>query len=150
MADNTPTTEEEFLIPEGKIIMSETDLKGYITKVNDVFCEMSGYTEDELLGKPHSIIRHPEVPGGIFADMWKTIQSGRGWSQIVKNRRKDGKFYWLRANVGPIQDDDGNITGYISHRMRCDGLEKQITEDLYKDVADGFLAIEGGIISVPD
>lgn len=142
--------EEEFIIPEGKIIISETDLKGVITMVNDVFCEMSGYTEEELMGQPHSIIRHPDVPAGVFADMWKTIKSGRGWSQIVKNRRKDGQFYWLRANVGPIKDNDGNITGYISHRMRCDGLEKQITEDLYKDVAEGFLTIKGGVISVPE
>ncbi len=150
MQENPPVTENEFIIPEGKVIMSETDLKGIITKVNDVFCEMSGYTEEELIGQPHSIIRHPDVPGGVFKDMWETIQAGRGWSQIVKNRRKNGDYYWLRANVGPITDDDGNITGYISHRMRCDGVEKDITLELYRDVADGFLTIKNGEIGVPE
>ena len=143
-------TDNEFIVPEGMVIMSETDLHGTITKVNDAFTHCSDYSAEELIGQPHSILRHPDVPAGVFADMWETIQAGNAWSQIVKNRRKDGGYYWLRANVGPIKDDAGNITGYISHRMRCQGLEKDITLELYQDVADGFLAIKGGVIGVPD
>lgn len=150
MRDNGPVTDNEFIVPEGMIIMSETDLVGNITKINDAFVHCSGYSEEELMGAPHSILRHPDVPGGVFADMWATIQAGEAWSQIVKNRRKNGDYYWLRANVGPVFDDDGNITGYISHRMRCQGMEKDITLQLYQDVVEGFLTIKGGHISVPD
>jgi len=148
--DNGPVTDNEFLVPEGMVIMSETDLHGTITKVNDAFVHCSGYSAEELIGQPHSILRHPDVPAGVFADMWETIQNGNAWSQIVKNRRKNGDYYWLRANVGPIFDDNENITGYISHRMRCQGMEKDITLELYQDVAEGFLAIKGGVIGVPD
>ena len=150
LKENIHVTDNEFLVPEGMIIMSETDLHGTITKINDAFVHCSGYSAEELLGQPHSILRHPDVPAGIFADMWETIQKGRGWSQIVKNRRKNGDYYWLRANVGPITDDTGKITGYISHRMRCDGIEKDITLELYQDVVEGFLIIKGGEIGVPD
>ena len=149
MKDNGPVTDNEFLVPEGMVIMSETDLHGTITKVNDAFVHCSGYSAEELIGQPHSILRHPDVPAGVFADMWETIQNGNAWSQIVKNRRKNGDYYWLRANVGPIMDDDGKVAGYISHRMRCQGMEKDITLELYQDVAEGFLAIKGGVIGVP-
>lgn len=142
-------TDNEFIVPEGMVIMSETDLHGTITKANDAFSHCSGYELDELIGQPHNILRHPDVPAGVFADMWETIQAGKAWSQIVKNRRKNGDYYWLRANVGPIKDEAGNITGYVSHRMRCHGMEKDITLELYKDVADGFLAIKAGVIGVP-
>ncbi len=150
MSESRPVTDNEFLVPEGMIIMSKTDLYGTITEINDAFVHCSGYSAEELMGAPHSILRHPDVPAGVFADMWATIQAGRGWSQIVKNRRKNGDYYWLRANVGPITDDAGNITGYISHRMRCDGMEKDITMELYQDVAEGFLQIKNGEIGVPD
>lgn len=150
MKDNIAVTNNEFLIPEGMIIMSETDLHGTITKVNDAFVHCSGYSAEELLGQPHSILRHPDVPAGVFADMWKTIQQGRCWSQIVKNRRKNGDYYWLRANVGPIKDNTGNLIGYISHRMRCLGQEKDIMMELYQDVVDGYLTINGGEIGIPE
>lgn len=150
MSENRPVTDNEFLVPEGMVIMSKTDLYGTITEINDAFVHCSGYSAEELIGAPHNILRHPDVPAGVFADMWETIKTGSAWSQIVKNRRKNGDYYWLRANVGPILDDAGNITGYISHRMRCDGMEKDITMELYQDVADGFLAIKGGVIGVPE
>lgn len=150
MRTQIQVTENEFLVPEDMVIMSETDLHGTITKVNEAFIYCSGYSQEELIGQPHSILRHPDVPAGVFADMWQTIQKGRGWSQIVKNRRKNGDYYWLRANVGPLTDDNGRISGYISHRMRCDGQEKDIMMELYQDVADGFLTIKEGEIGVPD
>lgn len=150
MRENLPVNDNEFLVPEGMVIMSETDLHGTITKVNDAFVHCSGYSAEELIGQPHSILRHPDVPAGIFKDMWETIQTGSSWSQIVKNRRKNGDYYWLRANVGPIKDDAGNITGYISHRMRCMGQEKDITAEVYQDVIDGILSIKGGEIEIPD
>lgn len=150
MRENLPVTDNEFLVPEGMIIISETDLKGIITKVNEEFCHCSGFTEDELVGQPHNILRHPAVPDLVFKDMWETIQEGRGWSQIVKNRRKEGDYYWLRANVGPIKDDSGNITGYISHRMGCDGIEKDMTVQFYEDIAEGFLAMKNGEVFIPE
>ena len=114
-------------------IVSKTDLKGRITQVNDKFCEISGYERDELIGKPHNIIRHHDNPKEIFEDMWKTIQSGKVWRGIVRNRRKDGKSYYADSVVMPITDVDGNITEYIS--LRHDVTEimnplKQLKEEV--------------------
>ncbi len=97
-------------------IVSKTDPKGVITYVNDKFCEISGYTKEELLGKPHNIVRHPDMPKSAFKDMWDTIKSKRIWSGIVKNRTKRGNSYYVKATISPILDGDGNIKEYIAVR----------------------------------
>ena len=107
--------DEEYLF-EGRVIISETDTKGVITFANRKFCEIAGYTPDELKGQPHNIIRHPDMPKAAFAQMWETIKSGQSWHGIVKNLRKDGRYYWVETEITPVHDDKGNITGYIAAR----------------------------------
>jgi len=94
-------TETETPYPDGKLIVSTTDKDGIITHVNKAFVEMSGYTEDELLGAPHSILRHPDMPPSAFKDLWDTVNKGEHWQGYVKNLRKDGGFYWVKATVIP-------------------------------------------------
>jgi PAS domain S-box-containing protein len=101
---------------EGRAIVSETDVHGKITFANRKFCEISGYTVDELIGQPHSIIRHPDMPRAAFKQMWTTIQSGQIWNGLVKNLRKDGLYYWVDTQVSPEFDKDRNIIGYIAAR----------------------------------
>ena len=109
-------------------IVSKADIKGIITFVNQKFCEISGYKEEELLGKPHSILRHPDMPKEAFADMWHTIKElKKTWRGKVKNRKKDGSYYWVEATIKPILDIDGNIVEFI-------GLRNDITElENYKE-----------------
>jgi PAS domain S-box-containing protein len=98
-------------------IVSEADTRGVITYANKKFCEVSQYTLDELLGKPHNIIRHPDMPKSAFKDLWDTIKAGKIWQGEVKNRRKDGSHYWVYATVGPLLDADGYPYRYISMRI---------------------------------
>ena len=93
-------------VPFDELIVSRTDLDGYITFANDVFAEISGYTPDELIGKSHSIVRHPDMPRSVFKNMWETIKSGKLWQGYVKNLRKDGGFYWVFAEVSGVYKDD--------------------------------------------
>lgn len=115
MRINLPVTQREFAIPADKTLVSVTDLKGRITYCNEVFVMVSGYTAEELLGQPHNIIRHPDMPEEGFRDLWDTIQSGLPWSGVVKNRRKNGDHYWVQANATPMMNGD-RITGYLSVR----------------------------------
>ncbi len=106
------------------IISSTSDLKGKIIEVSEAYCKISGYTEDELLGKPHSVIRHPDMPKEAFADMWKTIKSGKVWHGEVKNLKKDGGFYWVEANVEPLFDSKGKIEAYTAIRLNITESKK--------------------------
>jgi aerotaxis receptor len=115
MAIEGHTTDREMLLPEGLIIYSQTDLKGIIIEANSAFAELSGYAVEEMLGKPHNLVRHPDMPKEAFADMWKSLKAGRPWQGVVKNRRKDGGFYWVVANVSPVREN-GQIVGYQSLR----------------------------------
>lgn len=114
MEKPTPIDEEYFF--EGRAIVSETDPNGIITFANRRFCEISGYSANELVGQPHSLIRHPDMPKGVFEQIWKTIQSGTIWHGLVKNLRKDGKFYWVDTEISPIFDNDGKAKGYMAAR----------------------------------
>ena len=134
--DNGPVTNEEYVLPDGEVIVSRTDLKGVITYVNDTFVQASQFSREELLGKAHNIVRHPDMPPQAFADLWQTIQTGRPWSALVKNRRKHGGFYWVRANVSP-QLVDGTIAGYMSVRTKPGREEVAKAERLYCDVRAG-------------
>jgi aerotaxis receptor len=110
-------TEVETPFPEGKLIVSTTDKDGNITHVNHAFIEMSGYTETELIGTPHSILRHPDMPPVAFKDLWDTVKKGEKWQGIVKNLRKDGGYYWVKATVIP-NIRNGQVVGYTSVRRK--------------------------------
>ena len=116
---------DEEYVYEGSVIISQTDLKGVITYANKKFSEVSGYSVDELVGKPHNIIRHPDMPKAAFARMWKNIDAGQVWNGLVKNLRKDGLYYWVETEILPIQNDD-MVTGYIAVRRHAS--RKNITE----------------------
>ena len=109
--------DNETVMPKEMIIVSETDEKGNIIFANDDFCKIAEYDISELLGKPHNIVRHEDMPKAAFADLWKTVKSGMVWKGIVKNKTKDGGFYWVRATVYPSQDPSGK-SRYISVRIK--------------------------------
>jgi PAS domain S-box-containing protein len=123
--------DEEYMF-DGRVIVSETDLKGKITYANRKFCEISGYLKEELIGQPHNIIRHPDMPKAAFAEMWRTVQSGRIWQGLVKNLRKDGKYYWVDTQVSPSYDQEGHIIGYIAARKPADRGNIEEAAALYK------------------
>lgn len=110
-------TEIETPYPDGKLIVSTTDKEGNITHVNKSFVEMSGYSEDELLGTPHSILRHPDMPSVAFKDLWDTVNGGNPWQGYVKNLRKDGGYYWVKATVIP-NIRQGKVVSYTSVRRK--------------------------------
>ena len=101
---------------DGGTMITETDLQGKITYVNRKFSHMSGYTKYELIGKPHSIVRHPDMPKCCFKNMWESLKKGETWKGYVKNLRKDGAFYWVLVYVSPKLDDNGETIGYIAAR----------------------------------
>ncbi|MFO1303572.1 MAG: PAS domain-containing protein [Burkholderiales bacterium] len=109
--------DEEVPFPEGRLIVSSTDLEGVITAANQSFVAMSGYAKDELIGAPHHILRHPDMPAVAFKDLWDTISAGRKWSGYVKNLRKDGRYYWVFATVIP-NVRNGRIVAYTSVRRK--------------------------------
>lgn len=121
----------EIKMEEGTIIVSETDLKGNILYANEDFCKIAGYTLDELIGKPHNIVRHSDMPKVAFEDLWKTIQSGRIWKGIVKNRTKNGDFYWVNATAYSSKNNEGEQR-YISVRVRPTENEIEEAIMLYK------------------
>jgi aerotaxis receptor len=130
MRNNQPVTQNETKVPKDQTLISVTDLKGRITYANKAFIGMSGYMEEELLGQPHNILRHPDMPAEAFRDMWETIEAGVPWSGVVKNRRKDGGFYWVRANATPVRDHD-RIVGFLSVRAGATQEEIDACEALY-------------------
>ena len=117
-------------------IISRTDLKGIITFVNSAFCKLAGYDKKELIGKPHNIIRHPDMPKAAFKDLWETIERNEDWRGFVKNLRKDGKYYWVEAAIQPVFDEDGNKIGYISARKPVSKQDKERYEQLYKEMRE--------------
>lgn len=126
----TPTLVER-VMREDDFIVSMTDLKGRITYGNRIFIEFSGYTEEELIGSQHNIIRHPDMPRGVFQLLWDKIQAKNECFAYVKNMSKDGGFYWVFANVTPTFDPKGNITGYLSVRRKPKISGIQVVTGLY-------------------
>jgi aerotaxis receptor len=110
-------TDIETPFEDGQLIVSRTDPQGVITQVNNSFVAMSGYSEAELLGQPHYILRHPDMPAAAFKGLWDTVETGKKWSGYVKNLRKDGGYYWVFATVIP-NIRNGKITGYTSVRRK--------------------------------
>ncbi len=117
MRTNMPVTTNEYLLQDDESILSTTDLQGRITYINQDFIRASGFTEDELIGSPHNLVRHPDMPPEAFADMWATLKDGLPWTGMVKNRRKNGDFYWVLANATPMRQN-GNVVGYMSVRVK--------------------------------
>ena len=130
MRVNEPVTQREYRVPPQLLLVSTTDTQGRITHCNPAFVETSGFSYDELMGQPHNIVRHPDMPAEAFKDMWQTIGRGRPWTGLVKNRRKNGDHYWVRANVTPVQDQ-GRIVGYMSVREAPSETEVREAEALY-------------------
>ena len=126
-----PTAVERKL-RQDDFIVSKTDLKGHITYGNRIFIEFSGFTEAELLGSQHNIIRHPDMPRAIFQGMWDTIQGGRECFAYVKNLAKDGSYYWVLANVTPSYDHNGRVVGYFSVRRKPKDDGVRYFTDLYR------------------
>ena len=128
-----PTTVERKL-RENDFIVSKTDLKGRITYGNRIFIELSGYSEAELIGSQHNIVRHPDMPRGVFKLLWDTIQAGNECFAYVKNLAADGSFYWVMATVTPSYDQDGKAIGYLSVRRRPkDDAVRRIAE-IYREM----------------
>lgn len=110
------------------VIASSTNPHGIITSASDAFCTISGYTKEELIGRPHNIVRHPDMPKALYADLWSTIQRGESWQGKIKNRRKDGSHYWVDVQIEPVKDGLGQISGYTA--IRHDITDKKIIEQL--------------------
>lgn len=130
MRTNLPVTQNEFVIPDGVTLVSTTDLTSRITYCNPNFVAVSGYSRDELIGQPHNLVRHPDMPAEAFRDMWATLQSGSPWSALVKNRRKNGDHYWVMANATPMLEN-GRVTGYMSVRTKPTREQIEAAESLY-------------------
>lgn len=129
-------TQQERVMREDDFIISKTDLKGRLTYCNRIFIEFSGFTERELLGSQHNIIRHPDMPRGVFKLLWDTVSKGDEIFAYVKNMSKDGGFYWVLANVTPNRDLQGNIEGYFSARRKPNKGAVSACTDLYRSMLD--------------
>ena len=136
MKNKVAPIDREKPMRENDFIVSKTDLKGRITYGNEIFIEFSGYSEAELLGAQHNIIRHPDMPRGVFRFLWESIAAGNEVFAYVKNMAKDGSFYWVFANVTPDYDAAGNIIGYLSVRRAPKRSALPVVEALYKTMLD--------------
>ncbi|MGC3874978.1 methyl-accepting chemotaxis protein [Halomonas sp. GXIMD04776] len=136
MRNNQPVTQREYVLSDDHYLISRTDMKGRITYANPAFIEVSGYSHDELIGAPHSIIRHPDMPEAVFANLWQTLEAGETWSGLVKNRRKNGDHYWVQANVLPIMES-GQVQGYASLRVKATPEACAYAERIYTQMHEG-------------
>jgi len=130
MKINLPVTQREYVLPDGVTLMSSTDLDSRLTYANAAFIEVSGFEPEELIGSFHNLVRHPDMPPEAFADMWATLKAGLSWSGLVKNRRKNGDHYWVRANATPVRDGR-QVVRYMSVRTKPPREEVAATEELY-------------------
>ncbi|PPK69259.1 methyl-accepting chemotaxis sensory transducer with TarH sensor /methyl-accepting chemotaxis sensory transducer with Pas/Pac sensor [Methylobacter tundripaludum] len=136
MKINLPITNVERALTETDSIVTKTDLEGMITYANEDFIRICGFTREELIGVPHNIIRHPDMPVEVFADLWQSMKSGRPWTGVIKNRCKNGDFYWVQANVTPYYEND-KLAGYMS--VRSKPSPKQVAEaaEAYRKFREG-------------
>jgi aerotaxis receptor len=136
MRVNTPVTQREYEFPEQATLMSTTDTQSRITYANAAFVDVSGFTLDEIQNQPHNLVRHPDMPKEAFGDMWATLKGGEPWTALVKNRRKNGDHYWVRANATPVIRN-GQHQGYMSVRTKASREEIAAAERLYADMREG-------------
>ena len=133
---NTPVSKVEYALDDGRTIVSTTDLQGRITYANPYFIEVSGFTRDELIGAPHNILRHPDMPKTVFWKLWDEIQKGHEIFAYVKNLTKDGSFYWVYAQVTPSFDKENKIIGYHSVRRKPGREQILKIEGIYRQLLD--------------
>lgn len=148
MRQNLPVTEIEYPVTDETLIVSKTDTKGRLTYFNDDFVAAAGFTAEELMGQPHNIIRHPDMPAEAFENLWTTLKAGKPWVGAVKNRRKNGDFYWVLATASPIRQN-GHITGYASIRTKLPADQRALADEVYRGLRDkkplGY-RIDAGVI----
>ncbi len=130
MIDTTYAMFIETEVPENELIISRTDLTGIITYVNETFAEISGYMPDELIGKPHNIVRHPDMPKSAFKEVWQTIKAGKVWQGYIKNMRKDRGFYWVHAEISGVYKE-GELVEYKSLRAPMQREKKIEMQEIY-------------------
>lgn len=135
MRVNLPVIDEEYPFPSGESLVSTTNLKGHILYCNPAFIRVSGFSREQILGQPHNLIRHPDMPSEAFRDMWSTIKSGQPWLALVKNRRADGRYYWVQANVTPLISH-GQPTGYMSVRTKPRREDVEAATRLYAQMRE--------------
>ncbi|QCI27539.1 PAS domain-containing protein [Caminibacter pacificus] len=134
-----PINEEvrfEDVNPTERPVVSKTDIRGIITYTNSMFRALSGYEKGEMIGRPHNIVRHPDMPKKVFEEMWDTILNGKKWSGIIKNLRKDGRYYWVEAFIEPIFDENGKIIGFVSARRKVSDELKKEYEKIYQKMRE--------------
>ena len=140
MAKADFVTDQETLVPEGQFIYSQTDSKGIVTEANAVFAKISNYAVSEMVGRPHNLVRHPDMPKQAFADLWRDLKAGLPWHGMVKNRRKDGGFYWVMANATPLHTK-GQISGYQSIRTAPTREQIKAADAVYRRIQNGDKSI---------
>ncbi|MFA1686960.1 methyl-accepting chemotaxis protein [Achromobacter dolens] len=136
MRVNLPVNDVETKLREDQYLISRTDTKGRILYANPAFIEVSGFSREELIGKAHNIVRHPDMPPEAYADLWQTLEAGESWLGLVKNRRKDGGYYWVLANATPIVEN-GEVVAYSSVRVRPSDDQIEMAEALYERIREG-------------
>jgi aerotaxis receptor len=141
MRSNLPVTNTEYVLKDHETPTSKTDIHGKITFVNRDFVNISGFSEDELIGSPQNIVRHPDMPSEAYADLWRTIRSGKAWTGLVKNRCKNGDYYWVEANVAPMIENN-QIVGYTSVRNKPSREQVQAAESAYRAIKAGDTTLE--------
>ncbi|MDR5898564.1 methyl-accepting chemotaxis protein [Halomonas vilamensis] len=146
MRDNGAVTQREYVLDDSDVLISKTDSQSHIFYANQAFIDVSGFSYDELYHSPHNIVRHPDMPEVVFKDMWDDLQAGKYWSGLVKNRRKNGDHYWVRANVVPIRDGK-KVTGFCSIRIKPSSQEVAYAEDVYRDIREqgGRFVVKHGV-----
>lgn len=140
MRVNMPITQTERTFPASERLISTTDLNSHITYCNDAFVALSGFTREELVGQPHNLVRHPDMPASVFAHMWETIKQGKPWMGVVKNRSKQGDYYWVSAYVTAVYEN-GRIVGYESVRSLPTRDQVRRAEALYARLRAGKSAV---------
>ncbi len=145
MRKNHPVTSHEVEMRDDAVLVSTTDLKGIITEANADFVAISGFSEQELIGKNHNIVRHPDMPAAAFRDLWDTVKAGRPWVGYVKNRCKNGDYYWVTANVVPVMKD-GAVSGYISVRYKPSRQQIEAAATLYDQINRGQATLQPGLL----
>ena len=121
--------------PDGRPVISKTNIRGIITYTNSIFRALSGYEKGEMVGRPHNIVRHPDMPKSVFEDLWDKILRGEEWQGVIKNLRKDGRYYWVEAHIAPIKRNN-MIVGFISARRAVPDDIKKVYERKYKEMKE--------------
>jgi methyl-accepting chemotaxis protein len=133
---NPALTQNEYIVRDGALIVSVTDVNGKIVEVSPEFIQVSGFSAEELIGKDHGGLRHPDVPDAVYADLWNSLHSGRPWSGLMKNRRKNGDYFWDIANATPLREG-GTLSGYMTMRTKPTAQQIREAEELYRKLREG-------------